>query len=280
MVDAGQVNLGRVFGGGDIHAVGIEDIQAGIKRYGFARTSGAGDQHHAVGAVDGLQNQLFLEVFKAQLVNVQRGGIGIQNPHHDFFAKQRGQGADAKVNGLNAFLEYQLDTPVLRNALFGNIQLGHHLDARSQLAADVQRRAHHFAQLAIDTKAHPRTFFVKFKMDVGSTGSQCIRQNFVDKASYRPVFGIVVAHGNGFTFAAGADFAADFVQDGRRLLGNAFQDVIQLVVTHHHQVYGEVEAGGQLLIGLNLGGIGYRQKQPPPALENRDAAVCLDLTVV
>ena len=174
LVDAGQVNLGRVFGGGNIHAVGIEDVQAGIKRYGFARAGGAGHQHHAVGAVDGFQNQLFLEIFETQLVDIQRGSVGIQNPHHDFFAEQGGQGADAKVDGLNAFLEHQLDAPVLRNAFFGNIQLGHHLDARSQLAADVERRAHHFAQLAVNPEAHPRTFFVKFKMDVGGAGGQRI----------------------------------------------------------------------------------------------------------
>ena len=75
LVDAGQVDLSRVFRGGDVHVFRVENIQAGIEGNGFARAGGAGDQHHAVGAVDGFQQQFFLKRLKAQLLDIERARI-------------------------------------------------------------------------------------------------------------------------------------------------------------------------------------------------------------
>ena len=50
LVDAGQVDFGRVFGGADVDAGFVEDVEAGVERHRLAAAGGAGDEDHAVGA--------------------------------------------------------------------------------------------------------------------------------------------------------------------------------------------------------------------------------------
>ena len=61
LVDARQVNLGRIFCRRNVHIFRVQNTQAGIERNGFARTCRTGNQHHAVRAVDGFQQHFFLE---------------------------------------------------------------------------------------------------------------------------------------------------------------------------------------------------------------------------
>lgn len=48
LVDAGQVDLNRILGGGDVDLAGIEDVETGIERHRLARPCGPGDQYHAL----------------------------------------------------------------------------------------------------------------------------------------------------------------------------------------------------------------------------------------
>ncbi len=48
LVDSGQVDLHRIFGGGDVHLGSVENIETGIERDRFTRTGRAGDQDHAL----------------------------------------------------------------------------------------------------------------------------------------------------------------------------------------------------------------------------------------
>ncbi|MCY1542393.1 hypothetical protein D9M68_781390 [compost metagenome] len=53
LVDAFEVDLNRVFGGGDIDIHGVEDIQASIERYRLARTGRACHQDHTLRLLQG-----------------------------------------------------------------------------------------------------------------------------------------------------------------------------------------------------------------------------------
>ena len=121
-------------------------------------------------------------------------------------------------------MKRNLNTAVLRNAFFRNIEAGHYLDARSQLPAHGHRRLHHFAQLAVHTEAHARHLLVKFKMDVGCTRIERIGEGFVDKAGNRAVFRFFVVHIQ--HAALGRAFLllfADFLQNGGGALPQPFQ---------------------------------------------------------
>ena len=122
------------------------------------------------------------------------------------------------------FVERDLNTAVLRNAFFRNIEARHYLDARSQLPAHGHRRLHHFAQLAVHTEAHARHLLVKFKMDVGCARIERIGEGFVDKAGNRAVFRFFVVHIQ--HTALGRAFLllfADFLQNGGGALPQPFQ---------------------------------------------------------
>ena len=55
LVDARQMNLARVLDRGDVHLRGIQNVQTGVQRLGFARPRRARDQHHAVRLTNGIQ---------------------------------------------------------------------------------------------------------------------------------------------------------------------------------------------------------------------------------
>ena len=61
LVDAGQVDLRRVFRGRNVPVLGIEDVQAGVQRHGLTGAGRAGNQDHAVGLVQRLGVQVLLE---------------------------------------------------------------------------------------------------------------------------------------------------------------------------------------------------------------------------
>ena len=54
LVDAHEVEFDRVFGGRDVVADGVEFGEGGIQRRRFTGTRRAGDEDHAVGAMDGV----------------------------------------------------------------------------------------------------------------------------------------------------------------------------------------------------------------------------------
>ena len=49
LVDAGQVDLHRIFGGGDVDLAGVENVETGMRATPSCPTRGAGDQYHPCG---------------------------------------------------------------------------------------------------------------------------------------------------------------------------------------------------------------------------------------
>ena len=75
---------------------------------------------------------------------------------------------------------------------FGDVEFGHHFDARSQLAAHGDRRLNNFAQLPVHTETDACGVFVKFEMDIRCAGIQSVGQGFLDKPRNRPVFRFLI----------------------------------------------------------------------------------------
>ena len=72
LVDARQVDLGRVLGGRDVDARLVEDVQAGVERHRLAAAGRPGDEDHAVGAVDRIEQRLLLVGLVAERVDAER----------------------------------------------------------------------------------------------------------------------------------------------------------------------------------------------------------------
>lgn len=74
---------------------------------------GAGHQHHAVRALDCIEQNFLLIRIVAQRVNPHLGLTRIQDTHDDFLAEQGRQGADPEIDGAR-FGNYQFHAAVLR----------------------------------------------------------------------------------------------------------------------------------------------------------------------
>ena len=100
----------------------VERGERRVERGGLARAGGAGDQHHAVGPVDGLLEPLERLGLEAELGHVELEVRLVEEAEHDLLAEQRGADADAEVH-LLAAAELELDAAVLRQAALGDVEL-------------------------------------------------------------------------------------------------------------------------------------------------------------
>jgi len=65
--------------------------------------------------------------FESQLAHVHLEAGRIQDPHHDLLSVGRGDGRDPQID--LASLHRQFDAAILRQPSFGDVHLGHHLQA-------------------------------------------------------------------------------------------------------------------------------------------------------
>src|SRR5690606_32014685 len=98
LVDSLQIELDRVFCGGNVGAHLVEFAERGIQRGRFTGTGGPGYQAHAVGQVNGFLEDFERAGIKAKLGHVELQVALVEQTHNDFFAEQRGQNADAEVH--------------------------------------------------------------------------------------------------------------------------------------------------------------------------------------
>ena len=81
-----------VFNGADVHFFGGHALEGGIQRGGFAAAGGAGDEDDAVGAGDERLPAGGVVAGKAQGFERLGGRFGVEDAHHQLFAKGGGQG--------------------------------------------------------------------------------------------------------------------------------------------------------------------------------------------
>ncbi|CCF70565.1 hypothetical protein XAPC_4302 [Xanthomonas citri pv. punicae str. LMG 859] len=194
LIDARQADFDRILRGGDIARLVVENSQRGVQRHRLARAGRPGHQHHAIGLVDRFQEQLLLVRLVAQLVDAQLGRAAVQDTQHHLLSEQGRQGADTEVD-LLGLGQVELDAPVLRHPLLGDIQLRHHLQPRCDALVQLHRRLGHVLQQAIDAQAHPVVVFIRLEMDVRGSPPDRIHQHLVDELHHRRVVALGIDPG-------------------------------------------------------------------------------------
>ena len=91
-----------------------------------------------------------------------------------------GQRGDAHVNLPPG--QPQADAAILRQALFGNVQTGHDLDARSHRRVQAAMRAGDVAQHTVAAQAHDGGGFIRFDVNVGGAFAHGLREQGVNHA--------------------------------------------------------------------------------------------------
>ncbi len=166
LIDARKVIFHRVFGGDDLAVGAVQNVQRAVQRCGL---SGAGRPRHqkdAVGALDELAENLVIVFGEAEVFQTNSHAVRPQNTQHDRFAVVCRQSAHTKID--LHFVDDHLDAPVLREALFGDINPSHDLHSGDQ-------RAFHFdrdflANDAFAVDAIPQLHAVFHWLDVNVAG--------------------------------------------------------------------------------------------------------------
>ena len=173
-----------------MHAVELRE--EGVKRGRFARSCRPGDEHDAVGLrqqqLDGLAMRLVeakaveREAFLAEKAQAHRLALDTRDTGH------------AHVDGLP--LGLQMNASVLRQALLGDVEFAHHLDAgnhRGLELLDVLRHGN-LVQEAVDAVADAQA--VRLWLDVNVRGllRQRLADDLIHKLHHRGVLVLVVDH--------------------------------------------------------------------------------------
>ena len=164
LVDAGDLELDRVFDGDDVVNRVVEFVERGIERGGLAGAGRAGDENQAVRRVHG--GFELLERVRVQAELVDAGGeIGfVQHAQHDLLAVHRGHDGNAQVVVLAA--DADAHAPVLRQAALGDVQAAHDLEARGQRQLHLLGRRRRVHQHAVDAVAQPQRLLERLDVDV------------------------------------------------------------------------------------------------------------------
>ena len=101
----------------------------------------------------------------AERREVQPPGLLVEDTHDHALAVSRRQRRHAYVD--RAAGDPEADASVLRQALLGDVELGHDLDARNDQWGDRAPALQHFTQDAVDAEAHHQAVFERFDVNVG-----------------------------------------------------------------------------------------------------------------
>ena len=88
----------------------------------------------------------------------------IKNTQHHRLTVHTGQSGDAHVKLIAAKLV--VNTPVLRQALFADVEPGHQLQARGHGSMNFHRQLFNAGHDAVDPAAHVQRVLVRFKVNV------------------------------------------------------------------------------------------------------------------
>ncbi len=114
---------------------------------------------------------------------VETRRLFIEQTQDDTLAVSGRQRGNAHVHAFAA--QPQRDTTVLRQTLFGNIEVCHDFQARHQRGMQRARRLDDVAQHAVQPEAHDRTRLVRLKVNVGNLFAQSLQKQRVDHPDHR-----------------------------------------------------------------------------------------------
>src|ERR1035437_9132754 len=221
-----------VFDGDDLVFVVLDLAERGVERGGFAAPGGPGDQHHAVGLRDvaaELDQVAFAEAHhvEREFVELFAHGFLVQHAQYGVLAVDGGHDGDAEID--QAVLIAHAEAPVLRDALLGDIEFAHDLDARDDGGLPVLGDGRHgVVQHAIDAVLDGHFLIARFDVNIAGAAFQGVEDGGIHQLDDRRDVGIrggQLVDGEGLIRIAvfGDDVEGeplgDFLQHALRLLG-------------------------------------------------------------
>ena len=116
---------------------------------------------------------------QADLLKLEQGARLVQQAQHQALAERRRHHRDANVDLAVAYPDG--NSAVLRQPGFGNVQVGHDLEARDDARLQRLGRRQHLMQHAVDTVSHLERPFERLDVDVAGAVAHRLRQDQVDE---------------------------------------------------------------------------------------------------
>ena len=189
LVDSIELVFDRVLGRDDLRVFALDLVQGAVERGRFSGTGRARDEDDPVGQADQLLELGVDVVVHADAAERKAHPVLVEDAHHDALAVQHGNDRDADVD--LAALDLELDPPVLRDALFGDVQPRHDLQAADDRRLESVDLGRHRLLLehAVDPVADLHALFLGLDVDVARPVLHGLGENFVDQADDRGLLG-------------------------------------------------------------------------------------------
>src|ERR1035437_3240098 len=178
-----------VFDGDDLVFVVLDLAERGVERGGLAASGGSGDQHHAVGLRDVAAELDQVGIAEAhhverEFVELLAHGFLVQHAQYGVLTVDGGHDGDAEID--QAVLIAHAEAPVLRDALFGDIEFAHHLDARDDGALPVLGDGRHgIVKHAIDAVLDGHFLIARFDVNIAGAPFQSVEYRGIDQLDDR-----------------------------------------------------------------------------------------------
>ena len=181
LVDAFDPPLDGVLNCAEALGLVVKHVEASVHRRALAGTDGPDAQNHAVGGRDASAELGNLRLVEAEVLDPrQLAGIGHQ-AEHETFAVNRRAAADADIALL--FEHGVGDMPVLREAAFRDVHIGHQFDAGDDVRGHLGGQLGHVVQEAVDAEPHSQSRIARVEVDVGRLQLKGPLEQQIDKRS-------------------------------------------------------------------------------------------------
>ena len=130
LIKAFHLILHRILHRHDAFINGVDRVEKGVQRGGFARTGRPGDQHDAVRPPDDFSNGLLNLLGHAQSIQPLEHTVAGEQAQRNTLAIHRWHGGNTDINLL--FLDTHIDAPILRHAFLGDVHAAHNLNSRNK----------------------------------------------------------------------------------------------------------------------------------------------------
>ena len=195
LVDAAELIFDRIFDRDDIVAAVIDLVQDRIERGGFARAGRPGDENDAEAPAGHILDELVVVGQKSELGKADIDPAFVENPHDDLFAEDDGKGGDPEIELLS--IHGGGDPVVLGRPLFGDVHVGHDLEARGEGRQDLLWQAKSLVHDAVDPIADQDSVFSRLDVDV----ARLVLDSLADDQVRESNDGGVFAHFSEFVLA-------------------------------------------------------------------------------
>src|SRR5690606_19075180 len=183
LADPVDVVLDRILDGHDVARVVVDALERGVERRRLTRAGRTGDEQNAVRLVDELVHERLRARIHAERVELQAAGLLVEQTQYEALAIACRNRRDANVDRTDRC--GQRDESVLRQALLGDVELRHDLDARDDERGDGALRLQYLAKHAVNAKPDDETVFERLDMDIGRIVLYGLRQDGVDQLDDR-----------------------------------------------------------------------------------------------